>query len=191
MENDVTAETLRNIPASHADRSLPDSALVSEPVPELVDAIAEAARQAIVELRTEHPEEFCVYALVTVGEALRPYLTVTVHGDGRWDLADSRYAMAGVELLARTAPLFEARGELGKMDAGAADREYRARLASMEEALRRLDDGGLFGSGSERGRALLLVATMPPDETDAGFAQRLNPPGPLLDAWLAEAAEGA
>lgn len=162
-----------------------------DPVPELVDAIAEAARRAIVELRTEHPEEFCVYALVTVGEALRPYLTVTVQGDGRWDLADSPYAMAGDARLARTAPLFEARGELDTMDAETADREYGARLASMEEALRRLDDGGLFGAGAERGRVLLLVATMPPDETDAGFARRLNPPGPLLDAWLAEAAEGA
>jgi hypothetical protein len=31
---------------------------------------------------------------------------------------------------------------------------------------------------------------MPPDETDAAFARRLNRTGPLLAAWLDEASEG-
>ncbi|MGC4154896.1 MAG: DUF4303 domain-containing protein [Propionicimonas sp.] len=162
-----------------------------EPVVELVDAITEAAGEAIQTLRAGHPEDFCVYALVTSGEAYRPYLAATVHGETRWDLADSRYAIVEDELLARAEPAFSARGYLHEMNAEDAEAEYGRRLASMEASLRRLDDKGLFGGGDERARVLLLVATMPPDETDAEFARRLNPPGPLLDAWLAEAAEGA
>ncbi|WP_349828636.1 DUF4303 domain-containing protein [Brevibacterium litoralis] len=69
--------------------------------------------------------------------------------------------------------------------------EYDLRLGSMEEALRRLDAEGVFGTGEARQEVLLLVATMPPDETEAERGRRMNPPGPLLDAWLAEAAEGA
>lgn len=60
----------------------------------------------------------------------------------------------------------------------------------MEAALRRIDAEGLFGVGPTRDEVLLLVTTMPPDEADAAFATRLNPPGPLLSAWLEEAAEG-
>ncbi|QOR69867.1 DUF4303 domain-containing protein [Ruania alkalisoli] len=165
--------------------------VVSEPIPALVDAIAEATDEAIRRLRSEHRADFCVYALVTSGEAYRPYLTATVHGESRWDLADSPYALVADEILARTDVAFTARGQLQDMDAAKAEEEYWRRLTSMEAALRRLDEAGIFGTGIERDRVLLLVATMPPDENDAGFARSLNPGGPLLDAWLAEAAEGA
>ncbi len=186
-----TPETLRSILDAHESRSLPDPALIPEPVTELVDVIAPAVRRAVAGLHAEHSADFCVYALVTTGEALRPYLTATVHGVNPWDLAEGPYAIVGDEWLAMTEPAFAARGDLHQMDAATADREYWARLASMEAALCRLDDEGLFGTGTEREWVLLLVTTMPPDETDAEFARRLNPPGPLLDAWLAEAAEGA
>ncbi|SEE96890.1 DUF4303 domain-containing protein [Ruania alba] len=165
--------------------------VASDPIPALVDAIAEATDEAIRRLRSEHRADFCVYALVTSGEAYRPYLTATVHGKSRWDLADSPYALVADEILARTDVEFTARGQLHDMDVPDAEEEYWRRLTSMEAALRRLDETGLFGTGVERARILLVVATMPPDESDAGFARRLNPAGPLLDAWLAEAAEGA
>lgn len=162
-----------------------------QPVPELVDAVADAAGAAIRDLHATHSEDFCVYALVTSGEGYRPYLTATVHGAERWDLADSPYAFVGDELLSRTDSVFSARGELHELSADDAEVEFGRRLASLEAALARLDDEGMFGSGEERARVLLLVATMPPDESDATFARRLNPAGPLLEAWLAEAAEGA
>lgn len=161
------------------------------PVPELVDAIAGPLERAIQQLRRDHPEDFCVYALVTSGEGYRPYLAATVHGENRWDLAGSPYDIVGDELLSQTESAFLARGELHEMSEADAEQEYWRRLASMEAALRQLDDDGLFGQDSDRDRVLLLVATMPPDESDAAFAKRLNPSGPLLDAWLDEAAEGA
>lgn len=160
------------------------------PVPELVDAVVDAAREAVLHLRAEHPEDFCIYALVTSGEAHRPYLAATVRGDAQWDLAEEPYAIVADDILARTEGAFERRGQLHEMSDPSAEMEYARRLASLEEALRRLDHEGVFGTDDERGLVLLLVATMPPDESDAGFGRRLNPPGPLLDAWLCEAAEG-
>lgn len=161
------------------------------PDPGLTAVITQACRPAITELRAQHQQErFCVYALVTVGEGLRPYLAATVHGDGRWDLADSPYASVGETWLSQTEPAFRERGSIDDMTPLQWHTELNTRLASMEAALRTLDEEGLFGRGPERLEALLLVALMPPDESDAGFARRLNPPGPLLDAWLAEAAEG-
>lgn len=161
------------------------------PVPALVEAVTEATAEAIELLRAQHPEDFCVYALVTSGEGFRPYLTATVRGEAQWDLADSPYAIVEDEILARAEPAFMARGDLYDMTDDAAEEEFSRRMASMEEALRRLDNQGLFGRGEERARVLLLVVTMPPDPSEAEIGRRLNPPGPLLDAWLREAAEGA
>jgi len=159
--------------------------------PALVNAVSDATRHAVTRFHAEHDnhdETFCVYALVTSGEGLRPYLTVTVDGPDRWNLADSPYAIVGDDWLAQTESAFSARGNV--FEAADIDAEWDLRLASMEESLRRLDSEGLFGIGAQREAVLLLVATMPPDESDSGFARRLNPPGPLLEAWLREAAEG-
>ncbi|MGY4644935.1 DUF4303 domain-containing protein [Cellulomonas sp. URHB0016] len=158
--------------------------------PVLTAALADATRRAVGRLREEHAGPFCVFALVTTGEALRPYLSVTLDGPERWDLADSPLAIYGDEHLAGVQPLYAERGDVRDLAPQDAEREHGLRLASMEAALRLLDDEGVFGTGSARRQVLLLVATMPPDESDAGFARRLNPPGPLLTAWLGEASEG-
>ena len=167
---------------SDADAMLADTMLAG--------AIAEATRRAVEELRALSPGPFCVFALITSGEALRPYLGVTLHGPGRWDLPDSPFAIVGDEHLSELEPLFDGRGDLHTLPPQDAEQEFQVRLASMEEALRALDGQGLFGVGQARDEVLLLVFTMPPDESDAGFATRLNPPGPLLSAWLEAAAEG-
>jgi hypothetical protein len=172
------------------ERTEADGAPAVEPDPVLTAAIADATRAAVAQLHVEHPGPFCAYALVTTGEALRPYLIVTPDGPERWDLADSPYAITGDEHFAHVAALYAARGDLADLPVEEAPAEYDRRLASMEAAWCVLDAEGLFGAGAARAATLLLVATMPPDESDAGFARRLNPPGPLLDAWLAEAAEG-
>ncbi|RII17823.1 hypothetical protein DSC45_13045 [Streptomyces sp. YIM 130001] len=157
--------------------------------PVLTEAIAGAARKAIGRLRAEHAGPFCVYALVTTGEALRPYLSVTLDGPQRWDLPDSPFAICGDEYLAPLDAVYAARGDLFDMQPEDEEAEYELRLASMEAALHTLVEEGVFGTGREREQTLLLVTTMPPDETDAEFARRLNPPGALLTAWLEEASE--
>jgi len=156
----------------------------------LTAAIARTTRRAVEQLHAEDDGPFCVYALATSGEALRPYLVVTPAGETRWDLPDSPFAVYGDEHLASLEDLFTARGDLFDMSPADAATEHDLRLASMESALHALDAEGLFGTGVAREQVLLLVTTMPPDETDAAFARRLNPVGPLLTAWLDEASEG-
>lgn len=156
----------------------------------LASAIARATRRAVEQLHAAHPGPFCVYALATTGEALRPYLIVTPDDETRWDLPDSPFAVYGDGHLAGLEELFTERGDLFGMTPADADAEYSTRLASMESALRSLDDDGLFGTGDARRQVLLLVTTMPPDASDAAVARRLNQPGRLMTAWLEEASEG-
>ncbi|WP_454294824.1 DUF4303 domain-containing protein [Salana multivorans] len=184
----VAEQTLWAILAAHAAPSAP-----VRPVPDaaLAHIVAGATRAALTELAPSVRERLCAVALVTSGEALRPYLTVTAHGEDRWDLAGSEHALTGDEHLAAIGEVWDARGYLSEMGPAEAEAEYVTRLATLEEALRLLDVDGELGRDEARGRVLLLVATMPPDETDAGYARRLNPPGPLLDDWLDEAGECA
>ena len=167
----------------------PDVSAASVPDPALTAEIVHGTRLAVQQLHDEHPGPFCVYALATSGEALRPYLIVTPDDATRWDLPDSPFAVYGDEHLAGLEELFTARGDLFDMSAEQAQAEYDLRLASMEAALRALDAGGLFGAGDARADVLLLVTTMPPDETGVESARRLNPASPLLASWLDEAAE--
>ncbi|KAB8162017.1 DUF4303 domain-containing protein [Streptomyces sp. 3MP-14] len=177
-------------PAPEPVRPLPDPALSA--------LIAEATGAAYRELRHRHPERLYLFALLTSGEANAPYAAAcSVEGDARggerWSLPDSPYAVWGYEEhFADVTRAFLARGDLfdpGRGGEAAVEAEYRLRLASMEEALRRLDAEGLFGTGRERGRLLLAAGTMPPDEEDAGAVRRLNPPGALREEWLRDAAE--
>lgn len=167
----------------------PDVSAASVPDPALTAEIVHGTRLAVQQLHDEHPGPFCVYALATSGEALRPYLIVTPDDATRWDLPDSPFAVYGDEHLAGLEELFTARGDLFDMSAEQAQAEYDLRLASMEAALRALDADGLFGVGDARADVLLLVTTMPPDETGVESARRLNPASPLLASWLDEAAE--
>lgn len=162
------------------------------PVPDadLAALVAQATERAIADLPATVHDRWCAVALVTTGEALRPYLCVTVHDADLWDLSASEFAVAGDEYFAALAPAWDAQGLLAEMDAENADRVFEIRLATLEEALRLLDVRSFFGVGEDRERVLLLVATMPPSLADVGFARRLNPPGPLRDRWFAEAAEG-
>ena len=164
--------------------------MTHRPDPDLTAAIKAATRSAIERLRSEEVGPFCLYALVTSGEALRPYLSITLDDSDRWNPSEGPFDVYGDEFFAPLKSIYDERGDIFDMAPDAGEAEYRVRLLSMEAALRELDESGLFGSGAEREKVLLLVTAMPPDETDAEFAQRLNPDGPLLTAWLQEASEG-
>lgn len=160
-----------------------------EPDAALAASLAQATRSALAELPARVAAELCLVALVTTGEGLRPFLGVTVHGPGRWDLADSDHAIVGDAHLQALTGAWEARGHLLDLDDGQAEAELAVRLATLEAALRLLDQQALFGAGDERLGVLLLATLVPPDGTEAGYARRLNPGGPLLRAWLCEASE--
>ncbi|ANS79632.1 hypothetical protein SGUI_2236 [Serinicoccus hydrothermalis] len=184
--NRVDAETLRRTlrPQPPERPTLPP-----RPDAHLAELIARGTRAALAELPEAVARDLCLVALVTTGEALRPYLGVTIHGPGRWDLADGEQAIVGDEHLAAVGHTWDARGDLRDLDDAEAEAELAVRLATLEEALRLLDIDGVFGVGDARRRMLLLVTTMPPDGAAAGHARRLNPEGPLLREWLEEASE--
>lgn len=165
--------------------------------PALSRLIADATRGAVEDLRAEHPERFYAFALLTTGEALHPYLSACSHEDDernglpyRWGFSDSSYVVWGYEQhFIEVRRAFEDRGDLFRLPPAASAAEYATRLASMEEAWRLLDADGVFGTGEERERVLLVVETLPPDASAAEIARRLNPPGPLREAYLREAGE--
>lgn len=135
-------------------------------------------RAALDELPISAREELCIVSLLTTGEALRPYLSVTTHGDQWWDVVEGDHAIHADHLFAALADEWDS-----------SDPAFDQRISVMEEALRSLDVGGAFGAGPERERVLLLVQTLPPDWTEAGRARRLNPLSALMNRWLTEAAE--
>lgn len=185
--NDTTPQALLTLLSADVE---PPEAVRPVPNAELAAFVAGATRAALAELPRQVRDNLCLVALVTTGEALRPYLSLTRHGDDPWGLADSPYAVAGDAHFAALSDRWDLQGNLAEMDQVRAEAEFVNRLATLEEALRLLDVHGEFGLGETRRRVLLLVTTMPPDPHDAGYARRLNPPGPLLERWLDEAAEG-
>ena len=64
--------------------------------------------------------------------------------------------------------------------------EWAVRLDSMEEAMKRLDGAGLFGTGKERECVVINVEQAPPDEDGSEYnrALRLNPSSALLSEYL-------
>ena len=64
--------------------------------------------------------------------------------------------------------------------------EWEVRIELMEEAMKRLDTFGLFGTGKERECVVINVEQAPPDGDGAEYdrALRLNPPSALLSEYL-------
>ena len=64
--------------------------------------------------------------------------------------------------------------------------EWFARIDSIEEAMKRLDDSGLFGTGKERECVVINVEQQPPDGDGSEYnrALRLNPSSALLSEYL-------
>ncbi|MFJ6679700.1 DUF4303 domain-containing protein [Microbacterium sp. NPDC091382] len=160
------------------------------PDDDLATQIAQATQEALAELPLEVRDGLCLVALLTTGEALRPYLSLTTHGDDQWNLADSPFAIIGDGRFAALDESWSARGMLADLGPDASLAEFLDRMATLEEALRVVDVSGVFGAGEPRERVLLSVSTMPPDRLDVGYVRRLNPHSVLHDRWFAEAAEG-
>jgi hypothetical protein len=143
--------------------------------------------------------------LVTTGEALAPNLTAwstealdeavsqcqgdpNARNELKWSYADSPFYCYGDQHFGEVRRLFDALGELDANDTVAWQAAYAFRMAVMEEAMARIERGGLFGSGPRRADIVVNVECMPPDHTNVERALRLNPPE-ALTVWLREAGE--
>ena len=169
---------------------------------ELVEALVTAARAAFLSLKETTQEHFYFYVFV-FDEGMHPYISawsyealeksikeqqITDEDKSwwKWDSADSPYAVYGYD---------EFFGEVGTLLAQRASKlsddelyetEWGVRIELMEEAMKRLDTSGLFGTGKERECVVINVEQAPPDGDGAEYdrALRLNPPSALLSEYL-------
>lgn len=170
--------------------------------PEMDDlrlAIAAAVEAAYSALLHETGETFYYFSLTTTGEAHPPVISAwsteqlerlpqARRAALKWSYADSPYYGFGEGHFAEVRRLFSKRPSLGALPSGERQMEYELRLDAMEEALRLLDQRGLFGVGEDRLRLVIHAEVMPPDFTNTERAMRLNLPEALV-CWLEEAAE--
>ena len=104
----------------------------------------------------------------------------------KWDSADSPYAVYGYdEFFGEVSELLDKRAD-GLSDDELYGIEWAVRIDSLEEAMKRLDNSGLFGTGKKREGVVINVEQAPPDEDVSEYnrALRLNPSSALLSEYL-------
>lgn len=108
----------------------------------------------------------------------------------KWSYADSPYCCHRQEDFAEVDRLLRERPDIRSLEDAQFDIEYEKRYLAMEEAMRMLDEDGLFAINQTRGEVVVLVETMPPDESNPRRAYRMNhSDSPIFRKWLEEAAE--
>ncbi len=169
---------------------------------ELIEALVKAAGAAFLSLKNSTKEHFYFYVFV-FDEGLHPYISAwsyealeksiieqQISDDDKswwkWDCADSPYADYGYdEFFGKVSELLDNRASKLSDDELYED-EWKARIDFMEEAMKRLDASGLFGTGKERENVVINVEQVPPDDDGAEYnrALRLNPSSALLSEYL-------
>lgn len=168
---------------------------------ELVEIFVKAAGDAFSSLKESHREEFYYYAFI-FDEGLQPYISawsyealdqsildnkITDEEEKswwKWDYSDSPYAVYGYEeFFHEASKLLDKRANRLSEDE-LYDIEWDVRIASMEEAMKRLDQSGLFGSKDARKNVVINVEIAPPDGSEYDRALRLNPSSSLLSEYL-------
>lgn len=169
---------------------------------ELIEALVKAAGAAFLSLKNSTKEHFYFYVFV-FDEGLHPYISAwsyealeksiieqQISDDDtswwKWDCADSPYADYGYdEFFGEVNELLDNRASKLSDDELYED-EWKVRIDFMEEAMKRLDASGLFGTGKERENVVINVEQAPPDDDGAEYnrALRLNPSSVLLSEYL-------
>ncbi|NBH84074.1 DUF4303 domain-containing protein [bacterium C-53] len=169
---------------------------------ELIEALVKAARAAFLSLKETTKEHFYFYVFI-FDEGLHPYISAWSYEAleksiieqqipdeekswWKWDSADSPYADYGYdEFFGEVNELLDKRAD-GLSDDELYGIEWGVRIDSMEEAMKRLDGSGLFGTGKERERVVINVEQAPPDGDGSEYSRalRLNPYSALLSEYL-------
>ena len=168
----------------------------------LGSGIANASRAAVSALFREYAEHHFYYcALITTGEAHSPCLAAwsreslsaaaakdpDAGRDMKWSYADSPFYCYGEQFFSSVREMFDARPPVHFSNPAWAH-EYEFRLEAVERAMAKLDEEGVFGTGTARHAIVINVEVVPPDDSNLARALRLNPLEALRE-WLAEAAE--
>ena len=169
---------------------------------ELIEALVKAARAAFLSLKETTKEHFYFYVFI-FDEGLHPYISAWSYEAleksimeqqipdeekswWKWDSTDSPYADYGYdEFFGEVNELLDKRAD-GLSDDELYGIEWGVRIDSMEEAMKRLDGSGLFGTGKERERVVINVEQAPPDGDGSEYSRalRLNPSSALLSEYL-------
>lgn len=146
---------------------------IDETLVTIFETAAGKAFKALLEERGE--EHFYYFALLNDGN-WRPYISA-------WSYeALNRFCDENeVEGEEREQKNFEAY----ETDKTMADAQWKTLLNSMEEAMRRLDQKGIFGTGGERDKAVIAVEIVPPVRSNYSRTERLNKNG-LIREFLEE-----
>lgn len=108
----------------------------------------------------------------------------------KWSYADSPYCCHRQEDFAEVDRMLRERPNIWELEDAQFEIEYEKRYKAMEEAMRQLDEQGLFAVNQARDEVVVLVETMPPDEDNTIRAYRMNNRGSrIFQEWLEEAAE--
>ena len=162
----------------------------------MVTVLQSAFKNAISALRSEHNENFYYYAFI-YDELLRPYISalsyeayekLMIDNDNeegwKWWAFDSPYCDYGYDEFFKEVDNMLLQRENGMSDDELFGVEWDTRIDSMEEALKRLDEAGFFGTGEIRKNIIINVEVAPPDCKERQRAIRLNPESPLLSEYL-------
>lgn len=167
---------------------------------ELVEAFVKSAGDAFSSLKENHKEQFYYFAFI-FDEGMHPYISawsyealeksmmdnkITEEDKGwwKWDYSDSPYVVYGYdEFFYEVSELLDQRADK-LSDDELYDVEWEIRIASMEEAMKRLDQSGMFGIGDERENVVINVEIAPPDYSEYNRALRLNAASSLLSEYL-------
>ena len=175
---------------------------------ELVEVFERAAEKAFTSLIEEHSTEHFYYFTMIIDEALKPYISAwsyealeeclaekELENDEerlwyKWGACESPYAGYGYdENFSECENLLDKRETIADKiheEAGTyeeIDKEFELLINSMEEAMRRLDEKGLFGTGDEREGIVIMAEIIPPEASNNDRALRLNKNG-LIEEYL-------
>lgn len=168
---------------------------------ELVEAFVTALSNSFTSLKKTHNEQFYYYVFI-FDAGLHPYISAWSYEAleksiaeneitdedktwWKWSSLESPYAIYGYDdfFIEVNRLLDERKKGLPSLDELYGE-EWKIRISSMEEAMKKLDRTGFFGAGDERANVVINVETAPPDESEYYSALRLNPESSLLSEYL-------
>ncbi|MDE7098747.1 MAG: DUF4303 domain-containing protein [Ruminococcus sp.] len=165
----------------------------------MVTVLQSAFQNAVSALRSEHNENFYYYAFI-YDEGLRPYISalsyeayeklliennISHDEEGwKWCTFDFPYCDYGYDEFFKEIENMLLQREKTMSGDELYGVEWDTRIDSMEEALKRLDKAGFFGTGEIRKNIIINVEVAPPDCKERQRAIRLNPESSLLSEYL-------
>lgn len=166
----------------------------------LTEAILIAAKKSFLSL-FENDEQYYYCTLLTTGEGPFPVISAwsyealqreTCQASDpqeekeliKWSYADSPYYNYGENNFEIVKAILSERPNIDELEIEEWDRELGLRLLSMELAMKKIDEDGVFSLNQPRESVLIVAELMTPDKINAEIASRLNRRSKLLTEYI-------